>query len=368
MAGRRPGLPAAVDARAAFRVVSPDYFEAMRIRTIDGRTFTEQDTETSQRVLVVSRSFARKYLDDTPIGDVPAGSDDRSEWHRVIGVVEDVRPMPGEDPDPEIFVVYRQWTELPGGQPMLVVRTAGSPTDLAGTLRLIVRSVDPALALGDVRTLDERISEQLARPRLYSGVLATFATLTLLVVGVGLFGVLSVTMAQRSREFALRAALGASARDVVRLVARQGLELTAAGLVVGIAVSLALSRLLSAYLYGVSSREFASYLGVVILLGAAAGAACIVAARRAAGIDPAVVSARGELAMGRLKRRPPHVSFSCLSFFRAGMVTHRAACCASSRTPCTGRIRSPARSRTAPTPESAGLSSRTGTPQRRPER
>ena len=163
----QPGAQARVTARVGFRVVSVGYFHALGMRLVDGRFFGPTDTETSGPVAVVNRTFARTYLDDTPLGEVvPVGTDERPDW-TVIGVVDDTRTADGSRAGPEVFVLTRQWGVLDGGDPVVTVRTAGDPLDLVPVMRGIVRDIDPALALGEVTTMEERVLELLARPRLY---------------------------------------------------------------------------------------------------------------------------------------------------------------------------------------------------------
>jgi putative ABC transport system permease protein len=288
MPGRHPGDPPVVNVRFSFRVVSPAYFAVMGMRIAQGRGLTETDSATSRPVAVVNRAFARAYLDDTSLGQVlPVGTDTHPDWE-IVGIVEDVRPDLGAA-SPELFVSHRQWPEMDGGDPIIVVRTAGRPADLAPVLRAIVRDLDPSLALSSVRTMAERLDGELAKPRLYSVVLVTFGALALAIAGVGLFGVLSYAVAQRSRELAIRTALGAAPRHVVSLVLRQGLVFTGTGVVAGFAACVLMARLISDLLYGVTAVDHWSYLLAAGLVAAVALLACAVPARRAARADPAVV-------------------------------------------------------------------------------
>lgn len=272
-----------VNVQTAFRVVSPSYFRALGMRIVEGRGVEPSDSATSRPVVVVNEAFARQYLDATPLGEVIPDGD-----REVVGVVANVRPEL-DAPGPEMYVPHQQWTDFVGGDAALVVRTASDPTELAPLLRSFVQEIDPTLAPASVRTLEDRLGEQLARPRLYAIVLLGFAALALAIAGVGLFGVLSYSVAQRSREFALRSALGASPADVVRLVARQGLAVTCTGLALGLAATVWLGQSASAYLYEVSSGDPLTYLLVSAVLLAIAGAACLVPVRRALRLEPAAV-------------------------------------------------------------------------------
>ena len=274
---------AEVNVRTAFRVVSPGYFRTMGARVVEGRGIEPTDTATSRPVAVVNRTFARRYLDATPLGEVIPDGD-----REVVGILEDIRPEL-EPSGPEMFVPHRQNSQAVGGDAALVVRTAGEPNELVPLLRSFVQDLDPTLAPASVRTLEDRLGEQLARPRLYAIILLGFATLALTIAGVGLFGVISYTVAQRSREFALRTALGASTADVIVLVARQGLAVTATGLIVGLGVTAWLGQAAGAYLHQVSSSDPRTYLLVSVVLFATALVACLVPVRRAIRMEPAAV-------------------------------------------------------------------------------
>jgi putative ABC transport system permease protein len=287
MAARREGDPGTVNVSAGFRVVSPGYFAAMRMRIVEGRPLEHTDSETSRPVVVVNRAFARSYLDDTPLGEVLPDGD-----REVVGIVEDVRADLG-DAGPEMYVASRQWSELPGGDAVVVVRTSGNPHELAPLLRAFVRDLDPTLALGTIRTLEDRLDDQLARPRLYSVVIGGVATLALVIACVGLFGVLSYSVVERSRELAVRAALGATTTSLLGLVARESFAYVLAGLALGVLLCLTGSQLASTYLYGVEASDLPSYVIVVALVAGAATLASLVPASRAARLDPSVVLREG---------------------------------------------------------------------------
>jgi ABC-type antimicrobial peptide transport system permease subunit len=175
----------------------------------------------------------------------------------------------------------------------LLVRTAGDPSVLAATVRAAVREADPRLVPEAIMTLEDRVSAGLARPRFYTILLGAFAGTALLVAAVGLFGVLSQTVAQRSREIAVRTALGARPLDIVRFVAGQGLAVSAAGLVVGLGTAPVLARSMSSFLYGVTTYDRLTYLAVPLVLLAVAAIACVLPARRASRMDPIQVLRSG---------------------------------------------------------------------------
>jgi predicted permease len=292
MAIRMPSRRAAegtVQIQAAVRIVSPDVFETLGTRVIAGRAFTDADTTTSAHVVVVNRAFASQYLDDTPVGEeIPAGFNEGSRAWRVVGVVGNIAHRGVTDAaQPEIYVSYRQL--LAGftfDWPMLLVRSAGDPRDLVAALRAAVRDADAAVALESVMTMEDRVRESLARPRLYALLLGCFAAFALAIAGVGLFGVLSYAVAQRTREIGIRLALGARPGDVARQVVLQGLVMAAAGLAVGLAAAFTIVRFLSAFLHGVTARDPMSFAGGAALILAVSIAACLAPMRRATRVDP----------------------------------------------------------------------------------
>jgi len=230
----RAGNDGIVQVQASPRIVSPRYFAAVGMRVTEGRGFSDDDTDTSAPVAVVNRAFARRYLGRQPIGaTVPMGVGYQQEQEdaTVIGVIDDARYLTaGNTTQPEIYYVF---TQLGGGLPVstvtLVARTTGDPAALMAPLRTAVRDADATLAAEAVTTLEDRMLRGLARPRLYAILLGGFAAFAVVVAAVGLFGVLSYTLAQRSRELAIRRALGATRVDIVRLVTGQSTGVTLAG-------------------------------------------------------------------------------------------------------------------------------------------
>ena len=165
MPARRRGDPATVPVRTAFRVVSPDYLQALGLRLVAGRGFTRENTATSRRVAVVNETFARTYLGDHPLD--AALPSDHEGWPEtaVIGVVNDVK-VDALSGGPEMFVPASQYADIPGGDPVITISTVGNPSDLAPVLRALVRDLDDTLALGRVMSMEDRLLDQLARPRL----------------------------------------------------------------------------------------------------------------------------------------------------------------------------------------------------------
>lgn len=280
---------------AAFRTISPDYFSVMGIRLHGGRLFNDQDTESSLPVVVVNRTFADRYFGGQAIGRrLPAALEEgRRDWD-IVGVVDDVRMRGVTDPpQAEMYVSYAQRSGLGSTMPALVVRTSGDPGAFVPQLRAIVRAQDDALALDRIGTMRQRLLGNLAQPRLYAMLLGGFAAFALAIAAVGLFGVLSYSVAQRSREIAVRSALGARPADIMMLVVGQGLVVSAGGLTVGVLLSLWLARSMSTFIYGISAHDPTTFVVVPIVLLAVAAIACLVPARRAARLDPLQVLKAG---------------------------------------------------------------------------
>ena len=277
--------------QASPRIVSPQTFAVMGMRVIAGRGFSESDTEAAPPVVVVNRAFARRYLGDAALGaKLPMGlgyqSDDAEAT--VIGVIDDVRYVTAADAtQPEMYYSYRQFkgrVTVPGVT--LLVRTAGDPRAFGPELRAAVREADDGLVPDAVALLEDRMLTSIARPRLYAVLLGAFAMLALVVAAVGLFAVLSYAVAQRSRELAVRTALGARPLDIVRLVLGHTLAVTSAGLVAGLLGSLALMHSLGSLLYGITPHDGITYAGVSAILIVVTAAASFAPARRAARLDP----------------------------------------------------------------------------------
>ena len=277
--------------QAGIRTVSPSYFAALGMRIVEGRSLSDTDTATSRPVVLVNRAFARRYLDNQAIGrELPAGLDpSRTEqlW-QIVGVVDDVRMRNVTDPpQPEVFVSYRQLKNgiLPV-DPTIVVRASTDPHGLTPRIRDLLREQDSSLVLDSVLTMDERLLQNLARPRLYAIMLGAFAVFALTIAAVGLFGALSYGVAQRSREIAVRSALGARPSQILQMVVRQGLTIAVAGILVGMVAAVALARSMATFLYGVTPHDALTFVTVPLLLLVVTTVACFIPARRAARLDP----------------------------------------------------------------------------------
>ena len=264
------------------------------MRIVAGRGFDESDTESAPPVVVVNRAFARRYLDDHAVGSkIPmgVGYQDSDVEATIVGVVDDVRYLAaGDATQPEIYYSFRQFSgRVPVPVVTFLLRTTHDPTTLAGELRAAIRQADDAVVPEGIATMEDRVLTGLARPRLYTLLLGGFAIFALIVAGVGLFAVLSQTVAERSREIAVRSALGARASDIMRLIAGQGLAITGAGLIIGAGLAAVLARSLSTILYGITPHDRVTFIAVPLVLLCVSIVACLVPARRAIKLDPVQV-------------------------------------------------------------------------------
>jgi putative ABC transport system permease protein len=278
---------------ANWELVTPDYFRAIGTRLLAGRAFTDHDGPDAPKVVIVSESVARRLWPGADplhrrLNTWGAKWDPKNgiyEWQTVVGVVEDARYRGIQHPRPDVYLPYEQ---APGGIGHFVVRTKGRPMALAGAVREQVAAIDSAANVEGLTTIRTLVERALAPWRFTSALLAVFAAVALVLTASGLFGVLHHFVSRRTREIAIRMALGAEPRRVRRFILRQGLTVTAAGLALGLGLSLALVRALSALLYGVDARDPWTYLAGTAALGAVAALACSLPARRAAAVDPAV--------------------------------------------------------------------------------
>ena len=269
--------------------VSNDYFRAMGIQLVAGRTFMDDDGEGAPPVVVVSQSFARKFFpEENPIGRRIRWGGWAVEWLTIIGVVGDVRVTSLEkEPPPAsympIFQVSRTRRNV-----VFIARTSGDTATLVNAMRDRIQDIDQELPVYDVRTMNNVIAESVEQRRFAMLLISIFAVVALLLASVGLYAVMSNLVAQRTREIGIRIAIGARRFDVLKLVVRQGVTLALTGVVLGLLCSFALTRVLSSMLFGVSATEPVVFIVVpLVLMGVALGA-CLVPARRATRVDPMV--------------------------------------------------------------------------------
>jgi putative ABC transport system permease protein len=268
--------------------------QANGIPLVRGRELSATDVDSMHRVAVVNETLARKLFGSAdPLGRqirlprlatlaVPV----TDPTFDIIGVVRDVPNQgPRELPAPQVFIPYG--FRLPGGMG-ITLRTSGDPMRLVPTLRARIRDADARVALIEPRTMDELIQQSLARPRFSVLVLGIFAVTGLVLVALGVYGVLAYTVAQQTREIAIRMALGGERGHVLRMILRLGLQLVGAGLVVGLLASVATNRLLVSQLWNISPADPVTFATVIILIVAIAAVACLIPARRAIHVEPMV--------------------------------------------------------------------------------
>lgn len=274
----------------ADRMVSPDYFRTLGIRLLSGRGFVGSDTADASRVAIVDETLARKYLGEHPLGQRISHQNDPSgnpEWMEIVGVVSSAHDLrPDQDPRPEIYIPFAQETNTQDAN--FVVRTAQDPAAAAPALEKAVWAVDKNIPIRDLDTMDQVVAVSVADPRFEAILLGAFGGLGLVLAMVGVYGVISYGVSQRTREIGVRMALGAARRDVLRMVMREAMLLALAGIVAGVAGALALTRFLGSLLFEVKPTDPVTFVGVAVALMVVAMAACYVPARRAMRVDPMV--------------------------------------------------------------------------------
>ena len=277
------------------RIVTPGFLETLRVPVIRGRLLTEQDREGAPMVAVIDEEFVRRYWPrENPLGKrftfgPPDGAVDTTsrEWIEVVGVVGHTKHE-GLDAEArlQLYLAYRQ---VPQQFMTVAVRTAGDPERHVNQLRESIRTVDPELPISNVRSMDELIEQSVGQRRLSMMLLSLFSGIALVLASIGIYGVMSYSVTQRSRELGVRIALGAGRADVLRLVLRQGMSLALLGIAIGVGAALLLTRVIESQLFGVRASDPVTFVGVALLLGLTALAANLVPAVRAMRVDPAVV-------------------------------------------------------------------------------
>ena len=275
---------------ALYAVVAGEYFRAAGIRLITGRLFDASDRDPSGATIIVNRTYAREQFgsETNAVGRQvrPTFEFDRARPPRtIVGVVDDVKQTSLDaEPGSQVYVPV---TQFPYPRLTLVVRVAdGDPGTAVPVIRKAVREVNPAATIDDVRTMENVVSESLARQRFQMTLIGTFAVLALVLATVGLYGVLALTVGQRRREIGVRLALGATPRAVVGMLVGEGARIAAVGVVLGLAGAFALTRVLRSLLYGISSTDAPTFTAAAVFVAAVALVATWMPARRAARVDP----------------------------------------------------------------------------------
>jgi putative ABC transport system permease protein len=269
-----------------YNSVGSRYFETIGARLVEGRFFNASDGADATPVLVVNQTLARTYWpNESAIGHRmrPGGA---PNWCTIVGVVADIKNAAlDRATGTELFIPSAQSAYR---QSYLLVRTQRDPNTVAAAVRNEIRSLDRALPIADLRTLDEVMDKARSRPRFLTLLLTLFSAISLSLAALGIYGVISYSVAQRTNEIGIRMALGAQSTDVLRMVGISGLKLAGAGVIVGAIGAIALSRTLSGLLFGVSAVDIATYAAMAATLVAVALVACYIPARRAAKVDPLI--------------------------------------------------------------------------------
>jgi predicted permease len=282
--GRQAGRPGERP-QAEFYATTPDYFATLGIPLREGRDFTDTDTRERPPIAIVNEAFVRTALADQPALGQHVRWNERGPWMEIVGVVGDTRwQNPGLPPQPMLFVSSLQGF---GTSLSIAARTSLDAQVVASTLRSLVRDLNPAVPVR-LETMDDLFESALAQPRFLALVVGVFSALAALLAAVGLFSVLAYMVGQRRRELAVRRALGAQIADVLKMIVAQGLRLAAAGLVIGLVLTLALMRFLQGLLYGISPWDAPTYAGAAAVLGVAALLATLLPAIRATAITPLI--------------------------------------------------------------------------------
>ena len=278
---------------AHWQYVTPGYFQAIGVKLLSGRWFTEADRDSVNPVVLVNEQMVSKgFGGRDPLGKRVRVGGDKDPFATVVGVIRDYRHY--RLPQPMGPAVFYPYAVYPARQQTIVIRTTrDDPHTLIPALRAAVREIDPKLALYDVQTFEEAVSKSLWRQRLQGNVLSIFAALALVLACTGLYGVIAYAVAERTRELGVRMALGATRNDVLRLVLGQSGRLVLTGIALGIGAALVGVHMLDSLLYGVRAIDPATFVAVPVLLAFVALAAALVPARRAARVDP-LIAMRGE--------------------------------------------------------------------------
>ena len=279
---------------ADLQIASSGFFDTLKIPLVGGRFFLDSDSADAPRIVVISRGMASRFWPSgDPIGHrIKLGTPDSAQpWATIVGVVGDVRQN-WWNPVARA-TIYKPFQQSPRGEMSLLLRTASNPTRYVSSVRAIVRQLDPVVALTGVNTLEKEVAESIAIVRIMGILMGIFGLVALTLSSIGVYGVLSESVAQRTHEIGIRLALGANPRDVMKLILGQALRLTCIGLAIALPVSLVMSRAMASLIFGIVSVDFAILGGFAILLVVVALGAGYLPARRAMRVDP-IVSLRYE--------------------------------------------------------------------------
>jgi len=286
----RPDPPPGQEQIVTTRIISPGYFDTMSIPLLAGRPFNDQDAKTTPNVVVVSETMARRiWPGENAVGKriAPGRIRTDADWMQVIGIVKDVRQFDLiVDPKPQMYLSYRQAVFFPPED--LVVKTDVDPASMAAAVRKAVWEIDKDQPVSNIKTMEEILGDSIARQRFSMLLLGIFAGVALLLAAVGIYGVMSYSVAQRTHEIGIRMALGAQTGAVLKLAVGYGLKLVVAGVLIGLIAAFALTRLMATLLFGVTPTDPATFALISLLLVGVAAVASYIPARRATKVDPLV--------------------------------------------------------------------------------
>ena len=281
-AGQRPEID--------FRRASTDYFKAMGIPLLSGRLVTEEDVANNNGAVLVNEALAKRvFPGEDPVGkriSTATNTGQNTQWQTIVGVVGNVRHL-GLDVEPRPEIYYHANTSPPFG-PVYIIRTASDPKNLIAAVRAKVRELDRNLPISNINTMEQLVAQSVAQRRFGMILLGIFAGLALLLAGIGIYGVMSYAVTQRTQEIGIRMALGAERRDVLKMVLGQGMVLTLIGIGIGLAAAFALAQLMTGLLFGVKASDPLTFVLIALLLASVALLACYLPARRATKVDPMV--------------------------------------------------------------------------------
>ena len=278
---------------AGYRTITPNYLETLGVPLLQGRFFTRGDNEKSPAVVIINATMAHTFFpNENPLGkrlQLGALPEQEVPTMEIVGVVGDVHFGLGTDPQAEMYLPYRQADLLlPVFQLSVILRTAGDPALQTSALRSALAEIDPNQPLVKVRTMEDNMATTVAQPRFRTWLIGILAMLALVLAAVGVYGVMSYTVTQRTSEIGVRVALGAQPKDVFRIIVGEGLRLALFGVGVGLVAALVLTRLLQSFLFGISAYDPLTFIAVSLLLTLVAVAASYFPARRATRVDPMI--------------------------------------------------------------------------------
>jgi putative ABC transport system permease protein len=285
----REGRPATPEesGNAAYLVTTPDYFRTLKIPLMSGRAFSDQDTDKTPKVVIVNETLARQlWPGESPVGKRITIWRDENFLREIVGVVGETKPALDSERSPQMYVPFAQ--DSSWGSMSLVVRANGDPTGLAGAVRSEIRTLDKAIPVFNVRTMNEVVATSVAPQRASMLLLSAFASVALLLAMIGIYGVTAYYVTQRTQEIGIRMALGAQMTDVMKLVLKSGMGLALLGVGLGLVGAFALTRLMTTLLFAVKPTDGVTFIAVSLCLLITALIACYLPARRATKVDPLV--------------------------------------------------------------------------------